>query len=103
MKNDESLEDLRSTVKRLEEENEQLREDVQNYVMLVDNKDKYAIQLEREWRKEQEISALYKAEAAHYKDQLSYYQNLRVVIWYLRLRHFAGRVKRKLKKMLGKQ
>lgn len=110
MEKKEELEKLQKLAARLKRENEELHNDVSNYVMLVNNKDRYAINLERELKKYQDLAAHYQEQIQgceeqmnDYQNQITYYQNLRVVKGYFRLRHFAGRVKRKIKKILGKQ
>lgn len=117
MEKNEQLEELHKKVVRMEQENEELHKSIGNYVILVNNKDRYAINLERELKNYQDLAAHYLEEIKGYqeqiesyqkqieddREQISYYQNLRVVKGYFRLRHFAGRVKRKIKKILGKQ
>lgn len=88
--------ELQASIDSLSGENEELRRDVNAYIVLANNKDKYALELE------QKLENI-KRELAR---TLDYYQNL----WVVKLRMFAARlvkgvyrrVKRCLKRIIGK-
>lgn len=87
--------ELQSSVDSLSGENAELHRDLGSYIVLTNNKDKYALELEQEL-------AYYRNVKLELEQAVNYYQNLKVV----KLRMFAARiikgVYRRVKRIIGK-
>ena len=85
--------ELQGRTGSLNGEIEALRVDLGAYIILVNNKDKYALELEREkQRLEKEL-----------EKELKYYQNLKVVKFHFYVARIWRGIKRRLKRLIGKE
>ena len=94
---------LQENYNRLVDENEILRRDNCSYMILVNNKDKYTLEVKRELNAKRQNIAELELTLKNLGAELNYYKNLRVVRVRALLVRIVKGVLRRLKRVLGKE